>query len=113
MYKTDKYAHSILMKQDKSALKWLTYQDLVEGTQLTYCIVDFMYCLCSCHKYLLQSQNVTVLLYCGFYVLLVQLPQVLISITLLYTNAATAFNSTLQYTLDFIIVITTIARYTM
>ena len=31
MYKTDKYMHSILMKQEKFALKWLAYQDPVEG----------------------------------------------------------------------------------
>ena len=30
MYKTDKYAHSVVIKQDKFALKWLAYQEVVE-----------------------------------------------------------------------------------
>ena len=77
LYKTDKYAHSILMKQDKFALKWLAYPGLVEGTYLASCTVDFLCCLCNCQKYFLQSRNVTVQLYCRFCVL----PQVFISNT--------------------------------
>ena len=32
MYEIQKYADSVLMKQDKFTLKWLAYQELVEGT---------------------------------------------------------------------------------
>ena len=57
----------------------------------------------------------TVLLYCRFYVLVVQLPQKFTSVNLLCTTTAkcSESNSTLQYILNSIPVLTTIARHTM